>query len=116
MDAIDPDTTEVVEMESLNEEVSRLRLSRSAKMSHVTRRLRSVNSLMVDKEYLDEVKDNMIKFNEQLKDFKALHETYVEMLEEEDKNEDIRTWYEPRIIQINHFLADVSKWTTTVET
>ncbi len=91
MDAIDPDTTEVVEMESLNEEVSRLRLSRSAKMSHVTRRLRIVNSLMVDKEYLDEVKGNMIKFNEQLKDFKALHETYVEMLEDEDKNEDIRT-------------------------
>ncbi len=40
----------------------------------------------------------------------------VEMLEEEDKNEDIRTWYEPRMIQINNFLADVSKWTTTVET
>lgn len=72
--------------------------------------MRIVNSLVVDKDYLEEVKGNMIKFNEQLKDFKALHETYVEMLGEEDKNEDIRTWY-----KINNFLADVSKWITTVE-
>ncbi len=115
MDESDAEATEKVEMESLSEEVARLRSSRSGKLSHVTRRLRIVNSLMVDKDYLEEVKGNMIKINEQLKDLKALHETYVAMLGEEDKNEDIRMWYEPRMVQINNFLSDVSKWITTVE-
>lgn len=109
----DADETEIMEKKGLSEDVLKLRASRSAKLSHVTRRLRIVNSLMVDKDFLEEVKGNMIKFNELLKDFKALHETYVEMLDEEDKNEDIRTWYEPRMVQIND--SDVSKWITTVE-
>ncbi|MGL4765240.1 MAG: hypothetical protein ACRC2N_09475 [Aeromonas sp.] len=115
MDESDTDETDTMSVKGLSEDVSKLRSSRSAKLSHVTRRLRIVNSLMVDKDYLEEVKGNMIKFNELLKDFKALHETYVEKLEEEDKNEDVRTWYEPRMVQINNFLSDVSKWIATVE-
>lgn len=53
--------------------VSRLRASRSGKASHLTRRMNIVNNLLTDKEYLEEVKGNMLKFNELLEDFKDLH-------------------------------------------
>ena len=54
---------------NLDDAVARLRASRSGKASHLTRRMNIVNNLLNDKEYLEEVQGNMLKFNELLEDF-----------------------------------------------
>ncbi|ROL45881.1 Coiled-coil domain-containing protein 126 [Anabarilius grahami] len=84
-------------------------------MAHLTRRINIVNSLMTDAEYLEEVKGNMLKFNEMLKEFKSLQESYVQVLSEEDKVEDLKTWYEPRMNQVDMFVFNVEKWMSTIQ-
>ncbi len=56
------------------------------------------------------VKGNMLKFSEQLFEFKSLEESYVQVLSEEDKAEDLKTWYEPRMKQVDGFVSTVEKW------
>ncbi|KAL7870670.1 hypothetical protein SRHO_G00081670 [Serrasalmus rhombeus] len=65
-----------------------LRSARSGKMSHITLRMNILNHLMAGKDYLDEVKGNMFKFNEYFAEFKQLHTSYVEMLNEEERIKD----------------------------
>lgn len=92
-----------------------LRSSRAGKMSHITRRMNIVNSLMSDENSLDQVKGNMIKLNESLEDFKVLHASYIETLDEETKNEDNKKWYKPRRAHITAFLANLAKWISAAE-
>ncbi|KAL6471610.1 hypothetical protein MHYP_G00202600 [Metynnis hypsauchen] len=67
---------------------ARLRSARSGKLSHITRRINILKHLMADKDYIDEVKGNVIKFNEYLAEFKDLHTSYVELLNEEERVKD----------------------------
>lgn len=99
----------------LNEVAARLKASRAGKMAHLTRRINIVNSLMIDAEYLEEVKGNMKKFNEMFVEFKSLQESYVQVLSEEDKVEDLKTWYEPRMKQVDLFVSTVEKWMSTIQ-
>lgn len=101
--------------EDFGEAAARLRASRAGKASHLTRRMNIVNNLMNDPEYLEEVKGNMIKFNELLEDFKALHVSYSRMLDEDTQKEDNEKWYQPRCVQIVTFLATVTKWISDME-
>lgn len=94
---------------------AQLRASRSGKASHLTQRMNIVNSLMIDKECLDEVKGNMMKFNGLSDDFKALHVSYAQMLDESARKEDDEKWYQPRCMHIISFLAKVTKWITDIE-
>lgn len=43
---------------------------------------------MSDKQYLDEVKGNMMKVNDLLEEFRALHTSYTHMLDEDARRED----------------------------
>ena len=99
----------------MSDSVAQLRSSRAGKMSHVTRRMNIVNDLMTGPEYLYEVKQNMIQFNEFLKEFKAVHASYSEMLDEEASNEDHKKWYQPRCIQITAFIANIEKCISAIE-
>ena len=74
-----------------------------------------VNNLMNDG-YLDEVKANMKRFNDLLDEFKALHISYTEMLDEDAKREDEDKWHQPRCAQITAFLNTVIEWISTMET
>lgn len=40
---------------------------------------------MADYEYIDEVKQNMVKLYDMLSEFKYLHASYIDMLNEDDK-------------------------------
>ncbi len=75
----------------LNVVATGIKASRAGKMAHLTRRINIVNSLMADAEYLEEVKGSMLKFSEPLVEFKSLQESYVQVLSEEDKAEDLKT-------------------------
>jgi len=99
----------------LNEVAARLKASRAGKMAHLTRRINIVNSLMTDAEYVEEVKGNMMKFNEMFVEFKSLQESYVQVLNEEDKVEDLKTWYEPRMKQVDMFASTVEKWMSNIQ-
>ncbi len=94
----------------LNVVAAGLKASRAGKMAHLTRQINIVNCLMADAEYLEEVKGNMLKFSEKLFRFKSLQESYVQVLSEEDKAEDLKTWYEPRMKQVDGFVSTVEKW------
>lgn len=109
------DEAEMTPVKEMGEAAARLRSSRAAKASHLTRRMNIVNNLMTDKEYLDEVKGNMVKFNDLLEDFKALHTSYTEMLDKDAKGEDDDKWYQPRCAQIIAFLATVTKLISAME-
>lgn len=111
----DPEQTPNSAQQDLNVVAARLKASRAGKMAHLTRRMNVVNSLMVDVEYLEEVKGNMLKFNEQLNEFKSLQESYVQVLNEEDKAEDLKTWYEPRMKQVNVFVSSVETWISAIQ-
>ncbi len=99
----------------LNVVAAGLKASRAGKMAHLTRRMNIVNSLMADAEYLEEVKGNMLKFSEQLVEFKSLQESYVQVLSEEDKAEDLKTWYEPRMKQVDTFVSTVEGWMSNIQ-
>ncbi len=43
-------------------------------------------------------------------EIKSLEESYVQVLREEDKAEDLKTWYEPRMKQVDGFVSTVEKW------
>lgn len=103
---------EALEMEDMS---AKMRLSRQGKMSHLTKRMNIVNTLMADKDGLDEVKENMVKFNQQLEDFKAFHVSFQQTLSAKDKSDDTKKWYTPRMEEINPFLDNVSKWIIAVE-
>ena len=79
-------------------------------MLHITRRMNIVNILMTDGNSIEEVKGNMMKFNEVLEDFKDLHAFYVELLDEDARKEDNENWYQPRCAQITDFLSSVTEW------
>lgn len=106
---------ETTSLKDMNETIAQLRSSRGGKMSHVTRRMNIVHNLMTSPEFIDEVGQNMIKFNEFFEEFKAVHASYSEMLDEEAKKEDHETWYQPRCIQIMAFIANVEKWISDIE-
>ncbi|XP_052470971.1 uncharacterized protein LOC128027405 [Carassius gibelio] len=111
----DSNEEETTPVKDMRETVAQLRSSRGGKMSHVTRRMNIVNDLMIEPEFLDEVKQNMIKFNEFLEEFKVVHASYSEMLDEEAKQEDHESWYQPRYVQIMAFMANVEKWMSAIE-
>ena len=104
MEEFDLEQTPSSTQRDLSEVAVRLKASRSGKMAHLTRRMNIVNSFMNDAEYLEEVKGNMLKFNEMLDEFNTLQESYVQMLSCEDKVEDLKGWYEPRMKQVDVFV------------
>lgn len=87
----DTDVNSGLPEKNLNDTTAQLRSSRSGKISHLTRRMNIVNSMMSDNEYIDEVKGNMVTFNDMLSDFKYLHASYIDMLNEEEKEEDLKS-------------------------
>ncbi|KAG7999414.1 hypothetical protein GBF38_000166 [Nibea albiflora] len=87
----------------------------SGKMSHITRRMNIINNLMAGDEFIDEVKGNMVKFEEYLADFKDLHASYADTLSEEVRQEDNEKWYQPRYAQIAAFVVKATKWIRAIE-
>ena len=71
------DEEEMTLASNMSDSVAQLRSSRAGKMSHVTRRMNIVNDLMTSPEYLYEIKQNMIQFNQFLEEFKAVHASNV---------------------------------------
>ncbi|KAL6455390.1 hypothetical protein MHYP_G00361660 [Metynnis hypsauchen] len=114
MSASDSELSTDTVCKDLNE-TARLKASRAGTMSRITRRMNIINALMVDVTYVDEVKTNMAKFNEMLTEFKSRHESYVQLLSEEDKMEDVNMWYQPKLEQVNAFLSSVTKWLSAME-
>lgn len=94
----------------LKECAALLKASRAGKLVHLTRRMNIVNTLLADGDYLEEVKGNMLKFSEQLNEFKALQESYVQMLSEEERVEDLNTWYGPKMRHVDEFVGTVERW------
>ena len=100
---------------TMSEQAARLRATRSGKISRVTRRMNIVNNLMIDKESLDEVKGNMIKFYEVFEEFNTSNSTYVQCLDEESRKDDDEKWCKPRSAEINAFIANVNEWISQIE-
>lgn len=82
------DEADVSVAKDMDGAAARLRVSRAGKVSHLIRRMNIVNNLMSDKQYLDEVKGNMMKVNDLLEEFRALHTSYTHMLDEDARRED----------------------------
>lgn len=74
-----------------------------------------LNNLMTGKEFVGEVKGNMIMFIEYLDEFKALHVSYAELLNEEARSDGDKKWYQPRLMKITTFIANVMKWISAIE-
>lgn len=70
--------------------------------------------LMGDASCVQEVKENLNKFVCLLDDFKSLHETYQELLSEEEARQDEAEWCKPKMADINAFLSSVSEWLSVV--
>ena len=70
---------------------------------------------MAGDEFIDEVKGNMVKFEEYLADFKDLHASYADTLSEEVRQEDNEKWYQPRYAQIAAFVVKATKWIRAIE-
>ncbi|KAK7938621.1 hypothetical protein WMY93_001947 [Mugilogobius chulae] len=64
---------------------------------------------MQDVSCVQEVKDNFSKYTQLLEEFKSTHTAYCESLtEDEAKKQD--EWLQPKITEINDFVAFVSEW------
>lgn len=84
-------------------------------MSHITRRMNIIDTLMGDTEHIGEIKANMMQFNAMLNEFNTVQDSYVQMLWEEEKIEDMKTWYQPKMTQIKAFQSKVTKWLATMD-
>ena len=111
----EPDTGPIQPEKSLAEESARMRASRAGKLSHLTRRMNIVKALTADTEFVDEVKQNAMKFNEMYSEFKSVHASYIATLSEEGQEVDAKNWYEPKVKEIKTFLSNVMKWVDAVE-
>ena len=109
MDSSD-EAYEMSPLEGIGEQAARLRAARSGKISHLTRRMNIMNNLMVGNEYLEELRENLTKFEEMLDSFQTLHSNYAEFLDEEARKEDDEAWYKPRRMQIMAFVRHVNNW------
>lgn len=98
----------------VNGHVSKLRNARKGKLAHLTKRKNIMLELMGDASCVQEVKENLNKFVCLLDDFKSLHETYQELLSEEEARQDETEWFEPKMADINAFLSSVSEWLSGV--
>lgn len=56
-------------------------------MSHFTWDMNIVNALMIDNEYADEVKANMIKFKEMFDEFMKINQSYTQILNCKEKTD-----------------------------
>ncbi len=70
--------------------------------------------LMEDNTCVQEVKANLSKFVHLLDDFKSLHESYQELLSEEEANQDEAEWFKPQMADFNTFLSLVFQWLSGV--
>lgn len=75
-------------MGNLDDTAVHLRSSQSGRKAHTTRRMNIVSHLMADKDFVEEVKGNMMNLNESLEDFNAVHASYAELLDQEQRKED----------------------------
>lgn len=92
----------------------KLRNARKGKLAHLTKRKNLMLELMEDASCVQEVKENFNKFVCLLDDFKSLHETYQELLSEEEARQDEVEWFKPKMADINTFLSSVSEWLSGV--
>lgn len=99
----------VMEVE-ISGHVPKLRNARKGKLAHLTKRKNIMLELMEDASCVQEVKENLNKFMCLLDDFKSLHETYQELLSEEEARQDEAEWFKPKMADINIFLSSVSEW------
>ncbi|XP_063056437.1 uncharacterized protein LOC134450527 [Engraulis encrasicolus] len=97
------------------EAVTQMRKARQGKVSHITRRINIVKDLMKNNDFIDEVKENMTKFNEFFEEFKTLHASYADMLDETTRVEDEENWYKPKLADIAAFIDKVFEWIKSVE-
>lgn len=92
----------------------KLRNARKGKLAHLTKRKNIMLELMEDALCVQEVKENLNKFVSLLDDFKSLHETYQELLSEEEARQDEVEWFKPKMADINTFVSSVSEWLSGV--
>lgn len=57
----DSNESELIPVRRMEETLARLRDARSVKISNLTRRMNILNNLMMEKDFLDIVKDNMLR-------------------------------------------------------
>lgn len=92
----------------------KLRNARKGKLAHLTKRKNIMLELMDDASCVQEVKENLNTFVCLLDDFKSLHETYQELLPEEEARQSEVEWFKPKMADINSFLVSVSEWLSGV--
>ena len=54
-------------------------------------------------------------FNAMFDEFKVHHEYYQATLSDEDRSNDTKSWYAPKLEQINAFMANVERWIAATE-
>lgn len=99
------------EMEN-GEPASKLKNARRGKLIQLTKRKNIMLQLMEDVSGIQEVQENLQRYNNLLGEFNAVHKAYQEQLTEDDVVKDECEWYQPKMTEINDFLSLVSEWLT----
>lgn len=99
------------EQQKAEAEKRALRNNRKAKLAQITRRKNIINELMKDNINANEVEENVLKYNELFDEFKAVHQDYQRLLEEDEIKDD-ELWYEPKRISIIQFRDEAAEWLT----
>lgn len=89
-------------------EEKEMRSSRKAKLGQLTRRKNIVLELMKDVANIDEVKENMFRYDALVGEFKDAHSTYQKLLNDDDRDND--NWFKPKIASVDEFNAHVNNW------
>lgn len=95
--------------DSLTKEIKEMRKLRKSKVGHLTRYMNIIRDQMKDATNVHWVKANASTYNCTLQQFKDAHTQYQQMLNEEEREDDTKTWYQPRWEIICELLDSLSK-------
>lgn len=96
--------------DSLTNETKEMRKLRKSKVGQLTRYMNIIRDQMKDATNVPWVKANASTYNRTLQQFKDAHTQYQQMLNEEERENDTKTWYQPKWEIICEFLDSLSKW------
>ena len=96
--------------EQMAGKMKELRKTRKSRVGQLTRYMNVIKDLMKDATNVHWVKANASTYNATLKQFKEAHTQYQQMLSEEEREDDTKTWFQPKWEIICEFVDDLLKW------
>lgn len=96
---------------ALEERLNRLVNLRKSKMAQITIQMKEIDKLKENDENVEKIKQEVLSTLTKLyQEFIELNEKLQELLQDEEKEDDQRIWFEPKSSNIRDFILTTEQW------